>query len=86
MISPQEPGQPDDAAHYSWTPHGPYAYWAARIGKDIADAIEQAGISPIPRDVLNETNNKPNFYDGLIHAQIIALRFATDYNKGKKND
>lgn len=74
MISPQETGA-SDAADYSWSPFGPYAYWAKRIGGDIAKEIERhlSGDAPTPPV-------HANYFDGLITAHRIAVNIAAIRN------
>lgn len=54
---------PDNASH---------TYWRRRIGEEIAQQLEHLVEEPIAAGVLEATNLKPNYYDGLIHAASIA--------------
>lgn len=70
MMSPQESGVPDDQFTYSWSPLGPYEYWAKRIGADIADEIDRV-IEALTEDLVVGQG----YIDGLQMAQTLARKY-----------
>lgn len=70
MISPQETGATTEI-------HGPYAYWAKRIGADIHAEITRHLSGDIPAPA---TDGHLNYYDGLITAQRIIERLTRTGN------
>lgn len=80
MISPQEPAAEANST-YSWSPFGPYLYWAQRIGEDIAARIEAEATNPVPLTI-DAAPGGANFYDGLLYAARLARLHHTD--KGKR--